>query len=215
MKALYGLILLTMALVVPQPAIADACLDEVRDLFRNEMDAFNRQPYVSVKTVFGEDGSEQLVFDNIVENPLETISGNRGGPFGLVVDREVWTGPTQKGPWTPSPTPPSFPDDRKASYDAQSAQMLASMGDAVCHGEVELDGAQFIHYEYSVHPPEDKTALPYWAAERNKIWIDPQTRQAARWEQTDFQVSFLEGISKERHVFVFEYDETIRVDPPQ
>lgn len=199
----------------PQAARADSCLDELKGLFRNEMDAFNRKPYRSVKTVYGEDGNEQLVFDNIVENPLETISGNRGGPFGLVVDQEVWTGPTQEGPWTRSPTPPGFPPDRKAGYDAQHAQMLANMGDAVCHGEVELDGARYLHYDYKIHPPEDRTALPYWAAESDSIWLDPQTRQVARWEQTDFEVSFLKGISRERHVTVFEYDETIRVDPPQ
>lgn len=211
----FGLVFLAAVLSAPQPAFADDCLDELKALFTNEMDAFNRQPYRSVKTVYGEDGKEQLVFDNIVENPLETISGNRGGPFGLVVDQEVWTGPTQEGPWTPSPTPPGFPADRKAGYVAQQAQMLASMGDAVCHGEVDLDGARYIHYEYKVHPPEDKTALPFWGAESDRIWLDPETRQVARWEQTDFEVSFLPGVSKERHVVVFEYDETIRVDPPQ
>ncbi len=215
LKTGFGLVFLAAMVSVPQPAVADDCLDELRTLFGNEMGAFNRKPYRSVKTVYGEDGKVQLIFDNIVENPLETISGNRGGPFGLVVDQEVWTGPTQEGPWTPLPTPPGFPSDRKAGYDAQQAQMLASMGDAVCHGEVDLEGAHYIHYEYKVLPPEDKTALPFWASESNRIWLDTETKQVARWEQADFEVSFLKGISKERHVMVFEYDEAIRVDPPQ
>lgn len=215
LKIGHRLVFIAALLSAAQPAFADSCLDELKALFGNEMDAFNRKPYRSVKTVYGEDGKEQLIFDNIVETPLETISGNRGGPFGLVVDQEVWTGPTQEGPWAPSPTPPGFPADRKAAYNAQQAQRLASMGDAVCHGEVDLDGARYIHYEYRVLPPEDKTALPFWGSESNKIWLDPETRQVARWEQTDFEASFLQGVSKERHVMVFEYDASIRVDPPQ
>lgn len=211
----YCLIVAAAVSGASQAAWADACLDEVKALFRAELDPFNRKSYRSVKTVFGEDGKEQLVFDNIVENPLETISGNRGGPFGLVVDQQVWTGPTQEGPWTPSPTPPAFPADRKSAYEETQAQMLSRMADATCHGEVDLDGAKYLHYEYVVRPPEDKPAGKMWFAESDKIWIDPATRQVARWEQTDFQTSFLPGVSKERHVILFVYDESIRVDPPQ
>jgi hypothetical protein len=199
----------------PQTARADACLDEVKALFANEMHPFNRKPYRSIKTVYSPEGQEQLVFDNIIEAPLETISGNRGGPFGLVIDREIWTGPTQEGPWTPSPVPSTFPEDRRAAYEAQHALMLANMGDAVCHGEVELDGKTLIHYEYKVHPPKDRDSVKLWGAESDKIWLDPETRQVMRWEQTDFETSFLPGVSKERHVVVFEYDDSIRVDPPQ
>ncbi|WP_110030065.1 hypothetical protein [Hoeflea marina] len=196
-------------------ARADACLDEFRALFAGEMDGFSRKPYRSVKTVYGEDGKQQLVFDNIVETPFETISGNRGGPFGLVVDREVWTGPTMEGPWSPSPYPSTFPPDRKAAYEESKARQIAALGNTVCLGEVELEGRTYLHYEFSRLPPENKAAAPMWFAESDKVWLDPASKQVARWEMTDFQTSFLPGISKERHVEVFSYDDSIRVDPPE
>ncbi len=192
---------------------ADSCLDEVKALYQKEWNPFLRKPYRSVKTVYSPDGTKLRTFENVVETPLKTISGISGGEMGLVIDHETWTGPTADGPWTKAPF--DLPKNRKESLDANYQLEIEGLSEAVCHGEVELQGRPHLKYEFHVRTAPNPLLGGLWAAARNTIWLDIDTRMVTQWEQTDFETSFQPELNKERQVTVFTYDESIQLKRPE
>lgn len=204
----------TIIAMIPESALAsDACLEEIKTLYANELNAYNRKPYRSVKTVYDAEGKQTHIFDNIVENPLETISGVRGTVMAMVIDQQSWTGPSMEGPWSPAPA--NLPPDRKAGHDAFRQAEIDGMSAGECAGQVDLDGRPALKYAFNIktEPVEEMGGM--WLADRNTIWLDPETKEILRWDKTDFQSNWAPEIDSSLHVEVFEYDETITVDPPQ
>ncbi len=202
-----------MLLVAATPvAHADECLDEVRALFAESLDPFQRPPYRSQRTHFDETGAKKSAFENVVQSPLRTISLVEGGQAALVVDRDVWTGPGIDGPWTSAPS--TMPENRRAGIEQSHQQQLANLADPICGGEVEVEGRQLLQYGFTTKtdPNPDQNGL--WFGSTDKVYIDAETRQVMRWERTGFTSSFAPNPSAERSLETFEYDETIRVDPP-
>lgn len=195
------------------PAVADECLEEIKALYANEMNPYNRGPYRSTKTVHDPAGKQTHVFENIVQTPLRTISGVVGsGAYTLVVDQKAWTGPKADGPWTPAPA--NFPKDRKASHDAFRKAEIAGMTDGECSGEVDLDGKPALKYSFRIKTEPVKEMNGMWLADHNTVWLDPGSKEVLRWDKTDFQSNWAPDVSKERHVEVFEYDGSVRVNAP-
>ena len=215
--SLIRLLPVSVAVLAASPAAsafaADACLDEIKALYDNELNGYNRKPYRSAKTVYDANGKETHVFDNIVENPLETISGVRGTDMTLTVGQQAWVGPSAEGPWSSAPA--NLPPDRKAGHDAFRQAEIDGMSDGECGGEVDLDGRPALKYAFHIKTAPVEEMGGMWLADRNTIWLDPETKDILRWDKTDFQSNWAPEVDKALHVEVYEYDKTIKVDPPQ
>lgn len=200
--------------VMAGPAFSQTCLEETKALYGNEMNFYNRRPYRSEKVVFDPSGKQTHTFENVVENPLKTISGVKGsGFYTLTVDQEAWTGPSIEGPWTPTPT--NFPSDRRAGHDAMRAAEMDGMSDAICHGEVDIDGQKAKKFEFSVKTDPIEEMGGMWLGDRSTVWIAVDTGEVLRWDRTNFTSNWAPEESKEVHVEVFNYDDTIKVTAPQ
>ncbi|MBV0913301.1 hypothetical protein [Anianabacter salinae] len=194
-------------------AQAGSCLQKVRNLYATSLHAYERPPYRSEKSVYDDDGSLLHVIVSTVESPVRTMSGVPGDAVALVIDRQVWTAPGPNGPWAEAPS--NFPPDRRAAFDRAHAQQMANIEDPVCEGLVEMDGATYEKYGFSTRTDPDPEQGGLFFGERSTVYIDPETRLVMRWEQTDFVSSWSADPDPQLHVTTFDYDETIRLEPPQ
>jgi len=190
-----------------------ACLDEVKALYANELNAYDRPPYRAVKIYYDVDGNKKSGFDHIVETPLRTISFVHGGSAALTIDRDAWTGPTSEGPWTKSAA--NFPKDRRETHERIARESIANMTDAKCGGSVEIDGKPLLHFGFTTKSDPDPEQNGQWFGAKEDVYLDPDSKRVMRWEQANFISSWSKDISRERTVQTFEYDETIKVNPPE
>lgn len=193
-------------------AHSGGCLDEVKSVYRESLYAYDRPAYRSEKSVYDPEGKLIHVFVSTVESPLRTISGVRGDAMALVIDRQVWTGPGPDGPWTEAPS--NFPADRKAVHDRAHEQQLANISDVDCMGEVDVEGQTYLGYGFTTQTDPDPNQGGLFFGERSTVYLDPESREVMRWEQTDFITPWMAEPDRAHHVTVFQYDDTIHVTPP-
>lgn len=198
---------------VPNVALADACMDEVREVFQTHLNAFERPPFRSERIHFSPDGVKISGFTNVVQSPLRGISLVHGDIAALSVDQQLWVGPTVDGPWTISPD--MLPADRLASMESGFKQELANLVEPECNGMVERDGKTYLNYVYTTKTDPEEAQGGLWFGATNSVFLDPETKLVMIWEQTDFISSFSSKSNPEKSVETFVYDETITVDPPQ
>lgn len=196
------------------PAAADPCRDEIAALFANgPLDAYQRPPHRHEKQVFDASGALTLTFSSIVETPLRSISGIKGGDMTLTIDDDTWTGPSPDGPWAPSQN--NMPKDREPWHRAMQAQQAANLSDTACPGIVDFDGHQWLSYRFSTRTDPNPAMGNAFYGSSDTVHIDPETRQVMRWEQTGLYSSWLPEPGKDTYVTTFSYDPGVRVTAPQ
>jgi len=198
---------------LPLPALADACLEEVRTVYATETDPFVRPPYQMELTVLAEDGSVVRVMETWVETPLNAMSGMRGaGMYVLLHDRESWTGPSPDGPWTKTPT--LLPEGRRETAERMHAEEVGNITDAICHGEVEHEGHIWVSYSFTTKTDPDPDAGDNWFGARTTLYLDPETRLPGRYEQTLMVSKWAPEPSTETNIMTFTYDEGLKLPRP-
>lgn len=203
---------IALLIAVPPAAQAGECMDEVQALFSSSLDPFQRPAYRSQRTHFDDAGAKKSAFENVVQTPLRTISLVEGGEAALVIDKDVWTGPSLDGPWTSAPS--TLPDNRRAAMQLSHEQQMANLSEPLCNGEVEVDGQQLLKFGFTTKTDPNPDQGGLWFGSTDAVYIDAATDQVMRWERTGFTSSFAPTPTNERSVETFEYDDTIKVDPP-
>lgn len=198
----------------PQPARAGECADEVRALWDEggAMDPFARPPHRTTNTVHDADGTVLRVYDSVIETPLRTISGVRGTHMTMAIDNDAWNGPDVDGPWTAIQ---GLPGDRRAGLEADRIQRRANLSDVQCPGLVARDAETYLAYGYTTRNDPDEAMGGFWYGSTDMVYLDPESRLPMIIEMTDFVTSFAPEPNPERHVVVFDYDPSIKVNPPE
>ncbi|MDJ0629773.1 MAG: hypothetical protein QNJ44_16055 [Rhodobacter sp.] len=197
-----------LAVILTVPAAADTCRTEIAALFSGPLDPFQRPPHRQIVQIYDADGTATRLYRNTIESPLKTIAGEPAANFfTMAIDRDLWNGPSETGPWTKNPA--QMPDGREATLRRQYAEQRDNLTDTVCHGQTE-DG--LLHYTYRTQTTPDATGSFFGSLDQ--IWIDPDTGQIVKFELAEFINPWTEGVSPERHVIAVEFDPTIKVDAP-
>ncbi|MFN3144600.1 MAG: hypothetical protein ACE368_04700 [Paracoccaceae bacterium] len=207
--------LITLALVLQgAPAMADACLDEVRAFYAQHLDPFARRPHRTVTQVYNPDGTPQRIFDAVIESPMRTIAGVAAeSHYTLAIDSGVWNGPTHDGPWTDAGA--GLPEDRDAVMRLEHQQRTANLRDAACNGMVERDGRMLLNYAFSTQSDPDPDRGGYFYGATHSLFVDPDTMEPQVWEMTAFVNPWSQAPGMDRHVVTFTYDDGIRLTAPE
>lgn len=193
-------------------ATTQDCLEEVRSLYRTDLDSFRRPPHRTETTVYDPDGTVIRTLDTIWESPLAVVSGVRGDSlFTLLIGQDFWTGPTLDGPWQKSDYP--LAEDLTTQANRMHAEQAANITDVTCPATVSLDGATYIAVGFRTQTNKDSNGSFFGAL--NTAYLDPETRLPQRWEQTEFINSWTSGVDMGRQVILFTYDPTIRLPLPE
>ncbi len=206
-------LLTTWASGIEKAAASQDCIEKVRAMHKGAWNPFTRTPHRSVRTEYDSAGKVLLVWDNIVQSPLRTISGIRNqGPFALVIDNKAWTGPSLEGPWTSTQ---DLPAGRKENLMRLNQSTIDGIHSAECAQTVVLDGKNVEKYTFKIKTAADKKQGGLWLADTNTIFFDPAAQQIVRWEKTEMQSSWAPKPSQNRHITEFDYDPNIKVEAPK
>lgn len=205
---------LVAALVFAAPGLADDCRDRIAAMFDGgALDAYQRPPHRHEKQVMSADGTVQTTFTSVVQTPLRTISGVKGGDMTLAVDDRTWTGPGPDGPWSESPS--NFPPDRETWHKAMQAQQAANLTDVSCPGIVDVNGTVLENFRFSTRTDPNPDQNGAYFGSSDSVYVSPETGQVMRWDQSGLYSSWLPTPGNDLYVTRFDYDPAIRVDPPQ
>lgn len=193
-------------------ALAD-CLDEVRTIFAEHLDARNWPPYRSVRIHKNADGDTLYGMDIIAVAPDRMITHSHGRTAVLMVGRETWTGPEADGPWEKAPN--HLPENPLEAYGRQHAEQLANLEDAECHGTVDVDGESLIHYSFTTQTDPDGAQGGTWFGFHRDIYLDPETRLPMRRDMSDFVAHYRTEPDGETASEVFTWDPDVEVAPPE
>ena len=199
---------------IAAPALADDCETQVRALWdqNGSLDAYQRPPHRTATTMFDADGNVTREFTAIIETPLRTIAGASGTHMTLAFDNDVWTGPTEQGPWTAQQ---GFTGDRRAGHEASRMQMQANATGFACHGMVERDGVSYTSFSYTTKTDPDEAMGGSWYGSTDTIYLDPATRQVMIWEMGEFRSSWATEPNGDHHLVIYTYDPAIKVSAPE
>lgn len=201
-----------LLLLASHATVLANCLDEVRAVMRNDLDMSKWPPYRSVGVIRSANGVESGWMNGIVETQNRTIATTPGGFSALNIDGKVWTGPSPQGPWSAAPSGNILTDD--AARARLHAQQVANLSEVECLGEAELAGRRVLVYRYLTKTDPDPSIGGHWLGGRSKVFLDPTTRRVLRWEQFDSIGSYSMGDRTSTQVQTFEYDPSIKVNPP-
>ncbi len=197
-----------------QPTLADDCTLQIAAMFTDgPLDAYQRPPHRHEKQVVDSAGNVSTTFQSIVENPLRTISGIKGGTMTLTIDDDTWTGPGPSGPWTSSEN--NNPKNREPWHKAMQAQQAKNLTATECANGVTLDGNTWnmVRYSTKTDPnPDMNNAFFGWS---DIVYIDPKKMQVMRLEQTGFFSSWLPEPGKDTHITLFTYEPDVKVTAPE
>lgn len=208
------LLLLCLLPLAATPALADDCKTRIAAMFDGgPLDAYRRPPHRHEKQVLSASGAVQFTFASVVQTPLRTISGIKGGDMMLAVDDRTWTGPTADGPWTE--TASNFPPDRATLHATMRAQQAANLTDVSCPGLVDVNGTILENVRFSTRTDPNPDMSDAFSGSSNSVYIDPDSQQVMRWDMTGLFSSWLPTPGTDLHITRFSYDPTIRVDPPE
>lgn len=212
-RFLSALLPLAALLAAPAVAVADDCLDEVRQVYTVDLDPFARPPHHMENTVHDPDGAVIRVFDSWIETPLVSMSGVRdAGLYALVRDRDSWIGPSPDGPWTKAPN--QLPDNRRETTARLHAEQAANIADAACLGTVEQEGRTWIAYRFTTRTDPDPEMDDTWFGATTTVYLDPETRLPGLYEQVDMVSKWAPEPSTERHVIRVTYDPAMSLPQP-
>ncbi len=201
------------ALFAP-PAFADDCTAQIAAMFKGgPLDAYQRPAHRHEKQVRDASGTVTVTFQSIVETPLRTISGVKGGDMTLAIDDDTWTGPGPDGPWEPSVN--NMPKDRKPWHLALQAQQAKNLTNTECKTGVMFEGASYDVVRYSTKTDPNPDMGNAFFGSTDTAYVDPKTRQVMRLEQTGFFSSWLPEPGTDIHTTVFTYDASIKVSAPE
>lgn len=198
------------AALVPVHATADdTCRAEIVALFQGPLDPFQRPPHKQMTTAYGSDGTVLFELLSHVETPLRSIAGQPSANwFTMVIDEEMWNGPSVDGPWTLNAA--KMPAGRDAQLKQVTQDNIENLTDTACHG-ASSDG----HVRYTFRTKSNPDAAGTFFGALYTITFDPGSRQVIRFEQTDFINSWSDGVSKDRWIIDVVFDPTLTVRPPE
>jgi hypothetical protein len=189
------------------------CLDEIGTVYATDLDATTWTPYRSVRIHKNAEGETLYGFDITFETPERMITATHGRTAVLMVERETWTGPGPDGPWTKAPN--QLPENPRATYERLHAERTANLSDAGCHGVVEVEGEQFLHYSYTTRTDPDASQGGTWFGGHEDAYLDPETRDLVRLVVSDIVAHYKPEPDGETFTEVYSYDPTIRVAAPE
>lgn len=196
------------------PALADDCTTRIAAMFTGgALDAYQRPPHRHEKQVFDATGTLTITFQSIVETPLRTISGIKDGAMTLTIDDDTWTGPGPQGPWTASAN--NNPKNRKPWHLAMQTQQAKNLTDTQCVDGVALDGKTYDMVRYSTRTDPNPDMNNAYFGSSDTAYIDRESGQVMRLEQTGFFSSWLPEPGKDTHVTRFTYDADVKVTRPK
>ena len=207
-----GAAALAVVAVPGETASAD-CLDEVRAVFADHLDARNWPPYRSVRIHKNADGDTLYGMDIISDAPDRMITHSHGRTAVLMLGRETWTGPGADGPWAKAPN--HLPENPLEAYGRQHAEQLANLENAECHGMVEVEGKTLLHYSFTSRTDPDATQGGTWFGFHRDIYLDPETRLPMRRDMADFVAHYRPEPDGETASEVFTWDPDVKVEPPE
>lgn len=194
-------------------AHADACTARVAAMFQaGPLDAYERPSHRHEKQVLNAAGIVNFTFTSIIDTPLRSISGIKGGDMTLTIDDDTWTGPSADGPWTPSEN--NMQKDRKPWHLALQAQQAKNLTNTECDDAAKLDGKEVIKLRYSTKTDPNPDMNNAFFGSTDTAYIDPETQLLLRLEQTGFFSSWLPEPGTDTHVTLFTYDPTIQIETP-
>lgn len=203
----------TVFTVFSQPVWADDCTLRIAAMFTGgPLDAYQRPPHRHEKQVIDDAGTVTVTFLSIVETPLRTISGIKGGAMTLAIDDDTWTGPGPDGPWQPSES--NMPKDRKPWHQAMQAQQAKNLTATDCSGAVGIDGHIWDRVRYSTKTDPNPDMNNAFFGSTETVYIDPETLQVMRWEKTGLFSSWMPEPGKDTHITLFRYDPDVKVTAP-
>lgn len=204
----------TVCALTSQPALADDCTSRIAAMFSGgPLDAYQRPPHRHEKQVTDVAGNVSTTFQSIVETPLRTISGIKGGAMTMTIDDDTWTGPGPDGPWTPSEN--NNPKNRKPWHNAMQAQQAKNLTATECTDGVTLDGSTWNMVRYSTKTDPNPDMNNAFFGSSDTVYIDPETMQVIRLEQTGFFSSWLPEPRKDTHITLFTYDPDVEITAPE
>ncbi len=207
-------IVLTVCTLTSQPALGDDCSSRIAAMFTGgPLDAYQRPPHRHEKQVIDAAGNVSIVYQSIVETPLRTISGIQNGAMTLAIDDDTWTGPGPNGPWTPSEN--NMPNNRKPWHQSMQAQQAKNLIATECMEGVTLAGKKWDMVRYSTKTDPNPDMNNAFFGSSDKVYLDPDTKQVMRLEQTGFFSSWLPEPGKDTHVTLFNYDAEIKIIAPE
>ena len=206
-------IALAACLALPLPVQADECTAQIAAMFDGgALDAYQRPPHRHEKQVIDASGNVTITFASIVETPLRTISGVKGGAMTLTIDDATWTGSGAEGPWTPSDN--NMPKNREAWHKSMQAQQAANLTDTSCQDGVVIDGNTWNMVAFSTKTDPNPDMGGAFFGSSDTVYIDPETRQVMLWEQTGLFSSWLPEPGMDTQVTRFRYDPSLKVTAP-
>lgn len=181
--------LLSPVLLAATPLLADACLDEVKAMYledggvfdpafdiQHQEVTFNRMP----------DGTEQIVVTARWQAPDQVISAFPDGRFMLLWGQDFYDGSSWDGPWTD--TGSDNPYDAMEFARDMNASSAASITEATCDGEVDVEGRTLLRYAYRVRT-ETAGGQSWWESDQ-VLYIDPETGRMAITEEHNLMESW-------------------------
>lgn len=198
--------------LLPLPAIADACHDEIAALFDGgTLDSGARPKHWQIREVFAPDGSLLYTFEFKVASATQTAAGVIGsGNYMMTIGNKTWSGPSIDGPWSPSG---DMSGDIAASQAQVVTSMRANLAETECLGLTEFDGESYLTYKYRTKTDPSPVRGDSWWGALDTIYLDPKTGQVMIWIQTEHIASWAPDMKMERHVTRLKYDETIVISP--
>lgn len=197
-----------------QPALADDCTSRIAEMFTDgPLDAYQRPPHRHEKQVTDAAGNVSITFQSIVETPLRTISGIKGGAMTLTIDDDTWTGPGPDGPWTSSVN--NNQRDREPWHNTMQEQQAKNLTATECADGVTLEGNTWDRVRYSTKTDPNPNMNNAFFGSTDTVYIDPETMQVIRLEQTGFFSSWLPEPGKDTHITLFTYDPDVKINAPE
>lgn len=205
---------MTVCALTSQPAFADDCSSQIAAMFTGgPLDAYQRPPHRHEKQVTDAAGNVTITYQSIVETPLRTISGIKDGAMTLAIADDTWTGPGPNGPWTSSEN--NMPKNRKPWHQAMQAQQAKNLAATECLDGVAIGGNTWDMVRYSTKTDPNPDMNNAFFGSSDTVYIDPETKQVMRLEQTGFFSSWLPEPGKDTHVTQFSYDADIKIAAPE
>ena len=205
---------LAALIILPTPVLADDCTARIAAMYDGgPLDAYQRPSHRHEKQVIDAAGNTTATFQSIVETPLRSISGIKGGAMTLTIDDDTWSGPGPDGPWTPSEN--RMQKDREPWHRAMQAQQAKNLTATACADGVAFEGNSWTKVQFSTKTDPNPDMGDAFFGSSDTVYIDPETNQVMRWEVTGLFSSWLPDPGKDTHITRFTYDPSIHITRPE
>lgn len=195
------------------PALADACTDEVKALFKDgPLDPFVQGPYLYDTTVLDGEGAVKMEYYTVFDTPVKSMNGLKGHTMYLNIGNRTWSGPSPDGPWTQ--TPSAFSGDPAAFQMAIRDQLARNISDARCHGTLDHEGTTYTQYEFTSQTDPNPDQGGSYFGSTYTVFIDPDTNLVMRQENTGQFSHYQPEPGTDTWVRNFTYDPSISLVAP-